>query len=210
MPDLDNFDHSYEAELLEVSYDAIRNKDCLQIVSDADQKKAIHQKALGVLAIPHEAVFTFPNLFKMSMPNGTFHIAQSLFDFGYPVSRRLSQSLHKYHFQVIGIADVKIDLGKTLLRRETRTDKVVTRFFGNDIDFTGTEKFNDKYYLVSDKKDAITQTFDKNFVNTLVKYDDLVLMTNVNVMVITFESEMKEEHAAIIEEIFSHFNFLAG
>jgi len=150
------FDTEYDSYLVEASYQSIKHKDFLQIITDDNEKKEMLRKTSLALTVPNEAVLTFQNLFKLTLPNGRFYIAQCLFDFGYPVSHKLSQSsVHKYHFQVVGIAPLRIDLGKTLLRRETKTDKILGTFFGNDIYLEVADKFNDKFHLVSTHKDHI-------------------------------------------------------
>jgi hypothetical protein len=205
------FDKEYDSYLVEASYQSIKQKALLQIVTDDNAKKEILRKTALALTIPNEAALTFQNLFKLTLPNGHFYIAQCLFDFGYPVSTRLAQSsVHKYHFQAVGIASLSIDLGKTLLRRETKTDKILGSLFGNDIDFEGAEKFNDKYYLVSTQKENVTKAFDRNFTSTLSKYDNITLMTEEQYMFITFETAMEEDHLGILEEVLSNFQYLRG
>jgi hypothetical protein len=203
------FDTEYDSYLVEASYQSIKHKEFLQIVTDENEKKEILRKTALTLTIPHEATLTFHNLFKLTLPNGYFYIAQCLFDFGYPVSTKLTQSsVHKYHFQAVGIASLSIDVGKTLLRRETKTDKILGTFFGNDIDLEGAEKFNDKYYLVSTQKENVPKAFDKHFTSILSKYDNITLKTEDQYMFITFETEMEEDHLRIVEDILSNFQFL--
>ena len=199
-----------DAELLESSYNAIRQKDCLKIIVDEPERKKIFLQTINSITIPINSNFTFQNLFKLSISKGHFYIAQSLIDFGYPVTTRLAQSsIHEYEFQTIGIANLKIDLGKTQLRPETNIDKLVGRFFDHDIDFEGCEKFNDKYYLVSNSKKEVYKTFDKSFVKVLSKYDNVLLTTKNYEMYISFHNELEPDQARAVEDIFSNFNFLA-
>lgn len=203
------FDTEYDSYILESSYQSIKHKDFLQIVSDDNEKKEMLYKTALALTMPNGAAFTFQNLFKLKLPKGQFYIAQCLFDFGYPVSHKLSQSsVHKYHFQAVGIAPLRIDLGNTLLRRETKTDKILGAFFGNDIDLKGADKFNDKYYLVSTQQDNIKKAFDSSFTGVLSKYENIILLTKDQYMFITFEVEMEEGHCAALEDILSNFQYI--
>ena len=205
------FDKEDDSQLLESSYEAIRNRDSLQIINDNAEKGIVYKKMISSLTLPINAIVAFQNLFKLTLSNGQFYIAQCLFDFGYPVSMRLVQSsVQKYSFYLVGIADLKINLGKTLLRRETKIDKIVGHFFSNDIDFEGAEEFNEKYYLVSNKKDTVHQTFNKRFIDTLSKYNDIVLLIKEKQMFITFENEMNTSHSRAVEDIFSNCNFLVA
>jgi hypothetical protein len=203
------FDKEYDHEHLESSFNAIQHKGALEIVTDEPEQKAITRKLIAVLTIPHHAGFSIQNLFRFSLPNGQFYIAQCLVDFGYPVNSKLMQSPNReYHFRVVGFANLSVDLGNTLLRRETKTDKLVGRLFGNNIGFKETDQFNDKYYLVSDNKEVVIQSFDKNFVNTITKYDDVYLLTKGKEMYLHFEATIEDDHTRIIEDIFSNCNFL--
>ncbi len=210
MLNLVTYAKEYDSGLLKASYEAIRNKQHLEFIEDDVEKKAIYNRTISVLTVPAQAIFSIQNLFKLTLANGQFYIAQCLCDFGYPVSRKLVQShVPKYSFQLIGISNLKIDLGKTLLRRETRIDKVIGGVFGNDIDFDGTEKFNDKYYLVSNKKEVVLELFDETFVNTIAKYDNIVIATKNKDIFISFDTGMEESHSRILEDIFANCNFLA-
>lgn len=128
-----------------------------------------------------------------------------MIDFGYP----LKASTWKYDFQAIGIARLNTDMGKTLLRPETKADKMLGSFFESDIDFDQAKKFSDKYYLVSTKKDLLLKVWNTEFLNVIGKYDHVLLTTRGYELYITFTTELKVEHTRIIEEILSACNFLA-
>lgn len=199
-----------DKESLENSYNAIKQKDCLEIVPDEAEKESVLKKVKTILTIPTQAMLSFQNLFKLRAANGQFYISQCLIDFGYTVSGRLVQSANsKYNFQLVGIANIKFDLGKTLLRPETLADKIVGGFFGNDIDFDNAEKFSDKYYVVSDKKQFLRQSLDLHFLSTIAKHEGLVLLTKGNDMLLTFETSLEEKQSAIVEDVLSNCRFLS-
>jgi hypothetical protein len=203
------FDPEYDKEQLQGSFESIRHKDCLEIVMSEAEKNTILLKIKFALTLPERATICFQNLFKLTLPNGHFYIAQCLLNFGFSASAaKKNIDLHEYNFQIVGIADTRVDLGKTLMRRETRIDKTVGRIFGNDIDLVDTKHFNDKYYLVSNTPGVIEKHFDKGFVNTISKYDNLQLMARDREICITFDSEFEEQHAAIVEDIFCNCKFL--
>lgn len=199
-----------DAAIIQGSYNSIRQKDCLEIVVDEIEKKKIFDQTLNYIRIPDSGSISFQNLFKLSFPLGHFYIAQCLLDFGYPVSGKLMQSfVHKYNFQIIGIASLSIDLGNTSLRTETKIDKIVGRFFGDDIDFSHSEKFSDKYYLVSDKRDEVNKAFDKDFLTRISKYNNILLTCKGNNMFISFANGFKTNQSGIVEDILSHFKWLS-
>lgn len=194
-----------DTELLESSYNAIQQHEGFQIVVDEEEKKSIFRQTANTISIPANGTFSFVNLFKITRTIHSYYIAQCMIDFGYP----LKGSAWKYDFQAIGIARLNTDMGKTLLRPETKADKMLGRFFESDIDFDQAKQFSDKYYLVSTKKDLLLKVWNTEFLNTIGKYDHVLLTTRGCELYITFTTELKGEHTRIIEEILSACNFLA-
>lgn len=199
-----------DLRLLEQSFDAIKQKDSLEIIVDGPERTKVLKQVQNEISIPNNGTFSILNLFKQTLSNGSFHIAQCIIDFGYIQTRKYSQtSYHSYYYQIIGVAEINVDLGKTLLRPETKIDKLVGRFFYNDIDFENSERFSDKYYLISNKKEQVYRTFDKLFLNVLSRYDNILLKTAKNTMFITFENELISAHSRIVEDIFGSCRFLS-
>jgi hypothetical protein len=204
------YDEEEDKELLESSYNAILQKNDMQIITDQSETDLILKKVLSILTIPVNSTFSFQNLFKLSSRYGQFYIAQCLLDQGFPVYRNLAQTYpRKYSFQLIGFAEIRFDLGKTVLRPETLGDKIIGRLFGNDIDLENAEIFNKKYYLVSTKKDSILRAFNQNFLNAMSRHDGLVLMTTGNQLLLTFETSLEEKQSAIVEDVLMNCDLLA-
>lgn len=194
-----------DTNLLEGSYNAIQQKEGFQIVVDEEEKSKIFRQTANTISISANATFSFINLFKIDNISFSYYIAQCMIDFGYP----LKSSTWKYDFQAIGIARSNVDLGKTLLRPETKTDKLIGRFFDSDIDFEQTKLFSDKYYLVSNKRDVLKKVLDTDFLNTIAKYDNVLLTTRGYELYITFTTELKVGHTRIIDDILSACRLLA-
>lgn len=209
MINLTAFDES-DIALLEESYNAIRNKDSLDIVSDLTEKQKITRKVLSVISLPNNCVFSIQNLLKLKFANSQFYIAQCLLDYGYSRSGKLSQSFNDdYNYQIVAVAESEIDLGKTLLRPETKSDKVVGRFLKTDINVGEADHFNDKYYLVSNKREQILRVFTKRFLNAISSCDDIYLFTRGQDIFLTFDSDLEPQHSRIAEDVFLNFRFLA-
>ena len=207
---LSTFDEDDEEEIKR-SYNNIRHKQNLVIVTEELEFQSVYKEIINSLHIPYTCKFSFQNLFRLTLPAGEFYIAQCLFDYGYPVLSKLQQSSeHKYHYQLIGFAKLTIDLGKTIMRPETKADKLMFKIFDKDIDFEGYDKFNYKYYLASNSKDQVYKAFTDKFLRTLAKYSNIILVTKTDAMFIGFEFEMRADHAAIVEDVFSNFGFIAS
>lgn len=198
-----------DRHLLENSYNAFKNKEEVEIVTESQEKEQIFRQTIDNVRRPNNANFSFQNLFKLKTMHGRFYVAQCLADFGYPIGTKGSQIFQqKYAFQLIGIANLKVDIGVTHLRPETKLDKILTRFFNSDIDFDGVEKFNDKYFLVSNKRTEVLKYFDKTFLNAIAKYNDILLTTNGKQMYISFDQELNINQTRIAQDIFTNFKYL--
>lgn len=195
--------------LLNASYESIKSKESLELITDDAYKQKIFQQTIRAIKIPPQTkYFKFQNLFRITLHVGEYYIAQCLFDFGYPLSQKGFQtSEHKYSFQLIGIANIKIDLGITHLSPENRINKFITHFFHPNIAL-GTEKFNSKYSIQSNRTDNVKAAFDEDFLKTIEKYDDILLTTNNYEMYISFINGLSDYQTSALEEIFSSFKFL--
>ena len=201
------FDKDFDSPILDNSYNSIRNKSSLTVVVD-EEKQSILKKVLAVLTVPTNGVFSILNLFKIRHSNASFHISQCLIDYGFPVGSKLSQSYDRaYEFQVIGHAVSSLDLGETFMRQEKKTDKWFS-FLTNDIDIDNAEKFNDKYYLISNRRTSVVEAFDKAFCDKIAKTNDLILMTKGHDMFLTFENQIKSNQTRHLEDIFCSYKFL--
>src|SRR5688572_9491235 len=111
MLNLTAFDSERLRSKLQSSFDSIRHQDRLEVVMNAGEQNTTMLKIKFALAIPQSASFRFQNLFKLTLPNGHFYIAQCLTNHGFKTSS-LSRNLpvHKYYFQIVGIADISINL----------------------------------------------------------------------------------------------------
>ena len=208
MDELTYFDKE-DLPVLKASYMSIKNRANLEIVKDPSKQNEIFQKFVGVLNIHHSATLSIVNLFKMTLSSGSFYIAQCIVDFGYPVGNKLEQNLtRKYEYQLIGYALSTIDFGETLLRPETKTDKLVSRFFDKDIDFDTTSRFNDKYYLVSNKEKLVREYFNRGVLEVISKVDNLHLMTKDNEIFLLFDTDLKPQQSRAIEDIFTNMGYL--
>lgn len=197
--------------LLNSSYRNIRQRDHLQIVEDKNEWKALLDQTLHSIDVPVKGEFSFKNLFRLTPPGKRFYISQCIVDYGMQQASGSSSSYgHVFRLQLVGIAHLKADLGKTILRPETTIDKVTDWIFKRDIDFIYSDVFNDKYYLVSDNRDKVIMYFDQPFIDTIGKYDGVHLVTKGREMYIYFNEALTEDQSAIVEDIMSNCGFIEG
>ena len=143
------------------------------------------------------------------MPYGKFYISQVLLDYGFPVGRHSSQSFDRiYHFQAIGFAEITIDFGKTLIRPELKVDNILFGIFNRDIELNNAEKFNQKYYLTSNKKETVFKNIGNSVAGIIAKYNNMLIHLGRSDMYITFADTIENNQMRAIEEIFCGSNFL--
>ncbi len=128
---IDFRDFNKNSLVLKQSFEAFKEKDNIELITDESYKQELVQKVLKSINIPFNIkVFTFENLFKFHLPKGKFFIAQCLLDYGYPLSQSgFPSSIHKYDFQLIGFANIKFDLGRTYIYPLTGMKAMVFKFF---------------------------------------------------------------------------------
>jgi hypothetical protein len=199
-----------DVHILEASYNAIRQKGNLEIIQDETTKQLFRDKFVRILNVSADASLSIQNLFKIQNSTCSAYISQCLIDFGYPVSPKLVQ-LHDrvYHYQIMGYAISKVDLGNTILRPESKADRLISRFVNSDIDFEASLHFSEKYYLTSSSRLTIEKHFNKGFVDTIAKYDNVHLLTKGNEIFIMFDTEVQPHHSRAIEEILFSYKALA-
>lgn len=191
--------NSEDKDLLQNSFNSLRSKDSLVIVSDPDEIDSVFKHAANSLSLPSNCAVSFANLFKIESPNGKFYIAQLFQDFGYSYNKH---HLHdKYNYQVIGIAELTEDFGKIILRPESKADRLVGRIIKSDIEFPDVEDFNRQYYVAADKPDMALKLFRMSTLLILSNISDVTLKVNRTQFLITFEKEMNSQHAAMVEKI---------
>jgi len=206
----ENFDGKNEHDLLIGSYNSIENKNYLEIITSDIEKKALAETFLNTFQIDlFNSDFSIQNLFKLTKSNGHFYIAQCLFDFGLSFGGgKYDRFLkHRYHYDLFGFGVAKVELGETLLREKTIGDKLVGHFLHSSIQIKDCDSFNEKFYLVSDKKENIIKFFDKDFANTVNKYNGLCIRTKANKIYLTFENHLEQMQSRIVEDIFSAFKY---
>lgn len=198
-----------DAKAITGAFNLLKNKDIATLIEDDNVKKKLLTRILSALTLPKLINCHFQNLLEFSLPVGKFYIAQILLDFGFPAGSRSTQTFDRvYHFQVIGFAELSIDLGKTIIRPELKADNILLGIFNRDIELNKANLFNQKYYLTSDKKEMAIKYLDKTLTAIISNYNNLLLHFNSKDLYITFAKPIENFQMKAIEEIFCNCNFL--
>ena len=82
---------------------------------------------------------------------------------------------HKYIF---GFKKTEKDFGKAYLRPETIGDKISEFFQPIELDINGLEKFNRRYYLLSNNKEIFLSTINRKFLEFVAELKNLEMEFN--------------------------------
>lgn len=200
---------SCDAKLLTGAFNQLKNKEQAVLVDDEEIKKKLLARVTSGLTMPKVTDCQFQNLLEFNMPYGKFYIAQILLDYGFPVGRHSSQSFDRiYHFQTIGFAEITIDFGKTFIRPELKVDNILFGIFNKDIELNNAEKFNEQYYLTSNKKETVLKNISSSVAGIIAKYNNMLIHLSRTDMYITFADTLENNQMRAIEEIFCACDFL--
>ena len=108
-------------------------------------------------------------------------------------------------FQTWGLAYLKKDFGRALIRRETLTDKIIELVHPVELDFDEDKAFSDTFYvLVNDRTKAIS-AIDRNFRNAVmdIRHEDFVIEINEHTLIIGDQNPVSPERAVHLAEFVS-------
>jgi hypothetical protein len=80
-------------------------------------------------------------------------------------------------YQVWGIAYVKRNFGRMLIRRETLADKIIELVHPVELDFEEDKPFSDTFYVLVNDREKATQAIDRNFRNAVmdIRVDNFIV-----------------------------------
>ncbi|ASU33809.1 hypothetical protein [Mucilaginibacter xinganensis] len=104
---------------------------------------------------------------------------------------------HCREYQAWGLAYLKKDFGRVMIRLETLADKLIELLHPVELDFDEDKAFSDTFYvLVNDRKKAIA-AMDRNFRNVVmdVRADDFVIEIINHTVIIGTRKPVTRENA---------------
>jgi hypothetical protein len=176
-----------QINLLEGSFNALKNKGDQVLVSDQETISEIFTFLSEVKLSMRRYTFYPKNIFKIDDYHHGY-IIQCALDFN-NWSSRYGQIDDGVEVQVWGYAKTKNSLGNTLMRPETKLDKVINRFVRSDINFKEKVEFSSKYYLTSNRPDEVRSLFTPPLLNEIQRSSNLNLYTNDKQLLVGFFDE---------------------
>jgi len=82
------------------------------------------------------------------------------------------ERLDTYRYIAWGLADMKKDFGRVLIRRETFTDRVLSIVHPVELEFEDDKPFSHKFYVVANDETKALNSMTWNFRNTIMTIDN--------------------------------------
>ena len=104
--------------------------------------------------------------------------------------------------QTWGLAYLKRDFGRVLIRRETLTDKILELIHPVELDFEEDKAFSDTFYVLVNDRDKARSAFDRNFRNAVmdIRHEDFVIEIVEHTLIIGNQQSISPEKALQIAE----------
>jgi hypothetical protein len=189
-----------DKDLLRGSFESLSNHESVTIVSDSAEIDHIFKVILNSLTLPEHCRFSIANLFKIKTDDSQVFIAQCLYDYRFTINSKGWIS-DRYDYKLIGFAHLSSDYGKMLIRPETKSDKIIGKFFRSDIQIANADEFNKEYYLAAEDAAKAKQFFNPAMVKVLAKSKGVNLMVNTDRVFISIENAMTEQQTVLIARI---------
>lgn len=116
-----------------------------------------------------------------------------------------NESMHS-EYELIGIAKLKKDYGRVLIRPETIEDKIINLFFNIDIDFDFNKDFSKKYYVVANDETKVRNCISNSFLETIRRFSGLEIELNSNILMVRLRKQFTQENGEIITNFLTSIN----
>jgi len=119
-------------------------------------------------------------------------------------SPQVESSLSEY--EIIGLAKLKKDYGRVLIRPETTMDKISDLFVHTDIDFDFDKEFSRKYYLAANDEVKLRKNITAGFLETVKHYSGLEIEIDGNVLTARLRKPFSPEGGKTIANFITEIN----
>jgi predicted type IV restriction endonuclease len=109
-------------------------------------------------------------------------------------------------YELIGLALLKKDYGKVLIRPETIEDKLNNLFEHIDIDFDFDKKFSKKYCVEADNEEKLRNNISKQFIETIREINGLEIEIDKNILIVRLRKQFTPENGEVITKFITAIN----
>jgi hypothetical protein len=126
--------------------------------------------------------------------------------FSYKSTKSPQNETRFSEYELIGIATLKKDYGRVLIRPETFEDKIKNLFLVTDIDFDFNEDFSKKYYVVANDETKVRNCTSNSFLEAVQAFDDLEIELDGNILMVRLRKQFTRENGEVISNFMTAIN----
>ena len=119
-----------------------------------------------------------------------------------PIKATRGPVTHRIEYQPWGLAYLKHDFGRVLIRPETLVDKVLEIIHPIELDFKEDKPFSDRFYVLTDDRYKATTGMDQNFRDAVmaIKENDIIIEIIEHTLIIGNRKPIQPQHACYLAE----------
>jgi len=137
--------------------------------------------------------------------NGSYLLLLSL-TYGYKGIKTPQNESRFSEYELFGIAILRRDYGRVLIRPETISDKINDLFLNLDIDFDFDKEFSKKYFVVTNDESKVRNCISKSFLETVRGYSGLEIELDSNILLVRLRKSFTPENGEIITNFITAIN----
>ncbi|MDO9257511.1 MAG: hypothetical protein Q7U54_18480 [Bacteroidales bacterium] len=126
--------------------------------------------------------------------------------FSYKSTKSPQNETRFSEYELIGIATLKKDYGRVLIRPETIADKINNLFLSTDIDFDFNKDFSKKYYVVANDETKVRNCISNSFLETIRGFNDLEIELDGHILMVRLRQQFTQENGEIITNFLTAIN----
>lgn len=181
---------------LDETYQLLRSKFGAEPTGDIDFK-------LG----DFETLRTYQNVnvcgsFVVKNPKNSSYIIFTECNCGRTSTDRWSQAHDVFEYQVWGLAYLKQNFGRVVIRRETLADKLIELVMPVEIDFAEDKAFSDTFYVLANDFQKASMAINRNFRNAVmdIRHEDFIIEIYDHTLIIGSKKPVSPERSIYIAE----------
>jgi hypothetical protein len=126
--------------------------------------------------------------------------------FSYKSTKSPQNETRFSEYELIGIATLKKDYGRVLIRPETIEDKINNLFLSTDIDFDFNKGFSKKYYVVANDETKVRKCISNSFLETVRGFSGLEIEIDGNILMVRLKKQFTQVNGEIITNFLTAIN----
>jgi len=108
--------------------------------------------------------------------------------------------------ELIGIAVLRKDYGRVIIRPETLADKIAELFNSTEVDFADDQAFSSRYYVLAENESLFRFSVSSEFRKAIKKFNEIEIEIIGNILIARFKKPFSDESGSEIVNFMSEIN----